>query len=173
MKVAQLCTTLCYGLEWVAFLFCRGSSQPRDWIQVSHTAGRFFTNWAVREALENHYHMPYTNMQGDQMLLFNCTTGSQPPAHQSTGEGLEGCIRGRRRHPPKVWRPGSQRHQAEPWCEDKPHTGDFCLTVSQALMRLGKGASRRAGLKGSDSKPDFPWNGDQQRREKCPFNSQG
>ena len=27
-----------------------GSSQPRDWTQVSHTAGRFFTIWAIREA---------------------------------------------------------------------------------------------------------------------------
>ena len=26
------------------------SSQPRDWTQVSHIAGRFFTNWAIREA---------------------------------------------------------------------------------------------------------------------------
>ena len=25
------------------------SSQPRDWIQVSHTAGRFFTSWATRK----------------------------------------------------------------------------------------------------------------------------
>ena len=32
--------------------FSRGSSQPRDWTQVSCTAGRFFTNWATREALE-------------------------------------------------------------------------------------------------------------------------
>ena len=31
-------------LEWVAFPFSRGSSQPRDWIQVSRTAGRFFTS---------------------------------------------------------------------------------------------------------------------------------
>ena len=37
-------------LEWVAFPFSRGSSQPRGWIQVSHTAGRFFTSWATREA---------------------------------------------------------------------------------------------------------------------------
>ena len=29
-------------LEWVAFTFSRGSSQPRDQTQVSHTAGRFF-----------------------------------------------------------------------------------------------------------------------------------
>ena len=34
-------------LEWVAFPFSRGSSQPRDWSQVSHTAGGFFTGWAT------------------------------------------------------------------------------------------------------------------------------
>ena len=36
-------------LEWVAFPFCRGSSQPRDWTQVSRVADRFFTSWATRE----------------------------------------------------------------------------------------------------------------------------
>ena len=36
-------------LEWVAFPFSRGSSQPRDRTQVFHIAGRFFTNWATRE----------------------------------------------------------------------------------------------------------------------------
>ena len=57
MKVAQSCLTLCdpidytaHGilqariLEWVAFLFSRGSSQPRDRTQVSCTAGGFFTS---------------------------------------------------------------------------------------------------------------------------------
>ena len=38
-------------LEWVAISFSRGSSQPRDWSRVSCTAGRFFTDWATREAL--------------------------------------------------------------------------------------------------------------------------
>ena len=51
VKVAQSCPTLCdsvdytvHGilqariLEWVAFPFSRGSSQPRDWTQVSHIA---------------------------------------------------------------------------------------------------------------------------------------
>ena len=38
-------------LEWVAFPFSGGSSQPRDWTQVSHTAGGLFTSWATREAL--------------------------------------------------------------------------------------------------------------------------
>ena len=37
-------------LEWVAILFSRGYSQPRDWTHISSTAGRFFTIWAIREA---------------------------------------------------------------------------------------------------------------------------
>ena len=51
-------TLLCPGglqagiLEWVAIPFSRGSSQPRDLTQVSHIAGRFFTLWATREALD-------------------------------------------------------------------------------------------------------------------------
>ena len=37
-------------LEWVTFPFSRWSSQPRDWTQVSHIAGWFFTMQATREA---------------------------------------------------------------------------------------------------------------------------
>ena len=61
VKVAQSCLTLCdpvdcivHGLlqarilAWEAFPFSRGSSQPRDWTQVSHIAGGFFTSWATR-----------------------------------------------------------------------------------------------------------------------------
>ena len=67
VKVAQLCQTLCDPmgytvlgilqariLEWVAFPFSRGSSQPRDQTQVSHTAGRFFPSWATRELRYNY-----------------------------------------------------------------------------------------------------------------------
>ena len=56
-KVAQSCPTLCdsvyhtvHGilqariLEWVAFPFSRGSSQPRDQTLVSRIAGSFFTS---------------------------------------------------------------------------------------------------------------------------------
>ena len=63
VKVAQSCPTLwdpmdptVHGilqasiLEWVAFPFSRGSSQPRDRTQVSHIAGGFFTSWATRKA---------------------------------------------------------------------------------------------------------------------------
>ena len=57
MKVTQSCMTLCDPmdyivheilwariLEWVAFSFSRGSSQPKDGTQVSHIADRFFTS---------------------------------------------------------------------------------------------------------------------------------
>ena len=57
VKVAQLYPILCdptdctvHGvlqariLEWVAFPFSRGSSQPRNGTQVSRIAGRFFTS---------------------------------------------------------------------------------------------------------------------------------
>ena len=63
VKAAQPCPTLCdptdyavHGilqariLEWGAFSFSRGSSQPRDGTQVTHIAGGFFTSWAPREA---------------------------------------------------------------------------------------------------------------------------
>ena len=38
-------------LQWVAFPFSRGSSQPRDPTQVSHIANRFFTSWPIKEFL--------------------------------------------------------------------------------------------------------------------------
>ena len=38
-------------LEWVPIPFFQGSSQPRDWTQVSCTAGRFFAMWITRKAL--------------------------------------------------------------------------------------------------------------------------
>ena len=40
-------------LEWVALPFSRVSSQPRDQNHLSWIAGKFFTNWAIREAQEN------------------------------------------------------------------------------------------------------------------------
>ena len=39
-------------LEWVAVPFSRGYPQPRDQIQVSYIAGRFFTILATKEAQE-------------------------------------------------------------------------------------------------------------------------
>ena len=39
-------------LEWVAMPSSRGSSQLRDYTQVSHIAGGFFAIWATRETQE-------------------------------------------------------------------------------------------------------------------------
>ena len=74
VKVAQSRLTLCDPmdyivheilqariLEWVDFPFSRRSSQPRDWTQVSHIAGRFFTSWATREAQEYWSGYPVTS----------------------------------------------------------------------------------------------------------------
>ena len=67
VKVAQLCPTLCHPmdytvhgvlqariLEWITLPFSRGSSQPRDWTQVSHmqadslpTEPRGKPNWKI------------------------------------------------------------------------------------------------------------------------------
>ena len=41
-------------LEWVAVSISKGSSQPRDWTQVSCIAGRFFTI-EPREAVLHKY----------------------------------------------------------------------------------------------------------------------
>ena len=37
-------------LEWVAYPFSSRSSLPKNWTGVSCIAGRFFTNWGMREA---------------------------------------------------------------------------------------------------------------------------
>ena len=37
-------------LKWVIYPFCSRSFQPCDWTGVSCIAGRFFTNWAMKEA---------------------------------------------------------------------------------------------------------------------------
>ena len=69
--VSQLCLTLCDPMDCSppgssvhgdspgtntgvgCMPSSRGSSQPRDWTQVSHTAGGLFTIWATREATVN------------------------------------------------------------------------------------------------------------------------
>ena len=59
--------------EWVAFPFSRGSPQPRDRTQVPHTAGRFFTSWATREAHKKH--RPPSNTLVNEMKGATCIRG--------------------------------------------------------------------------------------------------
>ena len=75
VKVTQSWLTLCHLmnyrvhgilqariLEWIAFPFSRGSSQPRNCTQVSCIAGGFFTNLATREAQEIWYKCTQTQI---------------------------------------------------------------------------------------------------------------
>ena len=78
-EVTQLCLTLCDPMDcsppvssihgilqarllgWIAVFFSRGSSWPKDQIQVSRIAGRRFNLWATREAkvyLNTSYPLP-------------------------------------------------------------------------------------------------------------------
>ena len=59
-------------LEWAAFPFSRGSSQPRDGTQVFRLAGGFFTSWATRE--------------GD--FVRTCNRGQRCAGSRRTAEGL-------------------------------------------------------------------------------------
>ena len=45
----------------------QGISRPRDWIQVSRTAGRFLTVWATREGLNRE-----ENCKKNQMEIWTC-----------------------------------------------------------------------------------------------------
>ena len=82
VKVAQSCpfVTLILQariLEWVAFPFSRGSSQPRDQTRGSCIAGGSFTNWAIREAwvlyilLTNHGMKQWWNCSAISDIVFH------------------------------------------------------------------------------------------------------
>ena len=64
-------------LEWVAFPFSRGSTQPRDQSQVSLMARRFFTSWATRE---NPHQMMTVSTQAPDPL----EPKEPPPTNQRT-----------------------------------------------------------------------------------------
>ena len=60
-------------LEWLAYPFSRGSSQPRNQTGISCIAGRFFTSWAITEAL----------VVGFSSVQFSCSVMSDSlPPHE-------------------------------------------------------------------------------------------
>ena len=67
-------------LKWIAISFSRGSSQPKNRTQVSCIAGRFFTNWAMREGrivTILWWFLLYINMNWPQVYM--CPTKSWTP----------------------------------------------------------------------------------------------
>ena len=56
-------------LEWVAYPFYSGSSWPQNGTGVSCIAGRFFTNWAMREGNGNSLQYPCLDNSMDRGAL--------------------------------------------------------------------------------------------------------
>ena len=94
VKVTQSCPTLrdpmdytVHGilqvriLEWVAFFFSRGSSQPRDRTQVYHIAGGPFPSWATREApsrtlISQTFYVGEAELRGGSCIFCVCPQGA-------------------------------------------------------------------------------------------------
>ena len=90
----------------------RGSSQPRDWNQVPHIAGGFFTTWDTRKAQEYWSRQPVSSpgnlpnagikprsaLQADSSPPERPGKPSSPPIRRQRREGLPG--RGDSAHPP-------------------------------------------------------------------------
>ena len=68
-------------LEWVAVPFSRGSCQPRDWTQVSHIVGGFFTCWATSEALYC-WTRSYLDTRDISFLSISLAVGTVPGSYQ-------------------------------------------------------------------------------------------
>ena len=92
-------------LAWVAFPFSGASSQSRDWTQVFHTAGGFFTSWATGERQRSPCNPPFqyktrltlaqSHVRSDQLNLWEPpisliqrVVNSLQPHHTSPHKGF-------------------------------------------------------------------------------------
>ena len=97
--------------------FSRGSSQLRDWTQVFHIAGRFFTIWAIREAQNilvcvcvcvcvysyiylNHFAVQqkltlYINYESESEVAQSCPTLCDPMDYSLPGSSVHGILQAR------------------------------------------------------------------------------
>ena len=148
--VAQSCPTLCDPmdcsppgssvheifqariLEWVAISFSRGSSQPRDWTWVSCTAGRFFTNWATREAM----------YMKSIVLIIIAKSWKQHNVHQlMNNKNVAFPYNGRLISHRKEWSSDTCNYMDEPQKHDnlrKPHTKGHTLYHLHEMFKIGK-----------------------------------
>ena len=118
-------------LEWVVIPFSRGSSGPRDWIQASHIAERFFTIWATREqryyltmwtldltkwiSLSKKYEQTWWE-QELQMGFYDLSLEEHDLSNSPSGRTLK--------HTEEIWAhsslkpsPGDQQPEAELWAK--------------------------------------------------------
>ena len=76
-------------LEWVAIPFSRGSSQPRDWTQVSCIAGRFFTVWAAWKPFEPQPHVKQYMARNKSVILPALSSNSSHKVKQTLNGSLQ------------------------------------------------------------------------------------
>ena len=69
-------------LEWVAYPFSRGSRWPRNRTRVPCIAGRFFPNWAMREAIMR---SKYTNYKEFKIPNHTLCSQGRSSLWQKTG----------------------------------------------------------------------------------------
>ena len=106
-------------LEWVAYLFSRGSSQPRNRTGVSCIAGRFFANWAIREA-HNYWTIEANKITWWHQLQWELVPFAMPAPSSSLLS-------------PPVWPRGSALSLGVPWdCLARDASG-LWLTVQKRL----------------------------------------
>ena len=88
-------------LEWVAIPSSSGSSQPRDWTQVSCIACRFFTVWVIREACGHHL--------GEDKI---CNMGILLVFPQVPNGSCSSVCMYREEKPGRAWLSSSRHHRA-------------------------------------------------------------
>ena len=89
-------------LKWVAISFSRGSLRPRDWTQVSHITGRFFSIWAIWEAcskmaflLRSPWNNHFYTAAAAVKLLQSCLTLHNPIDCSLPGSSVHGIFQAR------------------------------------------------------------------------------
>ena len=87
-------------LECVAYAFCSGSSQPRNWTGVSCIAGGFFTNWAIWEArqafqISSNISQKLWHKYGVVSVAQSCLTLCNPMDYSPPGSSVHGILQAR------------------------------------------------------------------------------
>ena len=104
-------------LEWLAFLFSRGSFWSRNLTRISCIAGGFFINWAMREAQDHWSWLPFPSLRnlpdlGIESHLLHWQAGFLPLHHLGSHDKVHDC---------QIWSPG-------------------CTTEDNQVETRGKGA---------------------------------
>ena len=77
-------------VEWVAYPFSRGSSWLRNQTGVSCIAGRFFTNWDIREAYNSRATLKIIGTNATEVFWVNMS--KQIPLLCSSQSWISSCI---------------------------------------------------------------------------------